>query len=66
MSYPISLSRGAYWLGRSYEKIGDKAQSKKWYEEATKIFINILWSTGIFKELNPMKQFELDEQASCA
>ena len=24
VGYPISLSRGAYWLGRSYEKIGDK------------------------------------------
>ena len=27
VGYPISLSRGAYWLGRSYEKIGDKEQS---------------------------------------
>ena len=24
VSYPISLSRGAYWLGKTYEKIGDK------------------------------------------
>ena len=36
VGYPISLSRGAYWLGRSYEKMGNKDQSIKWYEEATK------------------------------
>ena len=30
VGYPISLSRGAYWLGRSYEKIGDKEQSQQW------------------------------------
>ena len=24
VGYPISLSRGAYWLGRSYEKLKDK------------------------------------------
>ena len=22
VSYPISLSRGAYWLGKTYEKLG--------------------------------------------
>ena len=29
VSYPISLSRGAYWLGRTYEKLKDKENSKK-------------------------------------
>ena len=36
VGYPISLSRGAYWLGRAYEKIGDLDSSKSWYLEATK------------------------------
>ena len=36
VSYPISTSRGAYWLARSYEKLGNKAQSNKWYVEASK------------------------------
>ena len=27
VGYPISLSRGAYWLGLSYEKLGDKELS---------------------------------------
>ena len=29
VSYPISTSRGAYWLARSYEKLGNKEQSDK-------------------------------------
>ena len=36
VGYPISLSRGAYWLGRSYEKLKDKENSEKWYAEAAK------------------------------
>ena len=35
VGYPISLSRGAYWLAKSYDKIGDNDQSYKWYEEAS-------------------------------
>ena len=34
VGYPISLSRGAYWLGRSYEKIGDKKKSIEWFLKA--------------------------------
>ncbi len=36
VGYPISLSRGAYWLGRSYEKLGNIDESKKWYKESAK------------------------------
>ena len=36
VNYPISTSRGAYWLARSYEKLGDRDQSNKWYQEASK------------------------------
>ncbi|WP_341787746.1 lytic transglycosylase domain-containing protein [Rickettsia endosymbiont of Cantharis rufa] len=33
---PISLARGFYWLGRSYEVKGDKQTAKKFYEQAAK------------------------------
>lgn len=33
---PISLARGYYWLGRSYEAKGDKQTAKKYYEQAAK------------------------------
>ena len=35
VGYPISVARGAYWLGKSYKKIGNKDQSIKWFKEAS-------------------------------
>jgi soluble lytic murein transglycosylase len=28
---PISLGRGAYWLGRAYEALGDRDSAREWY-----------------------------------
>ena len=36
VGYPISLTRGAYWLGRTYEKMGNRELSEKWYKEGAK------------------------------
>ncbi len=36
VGYPISLSRGAYWLGRAYKVIKNKQKSEEWFSEATK------------------------------
>lgn len=36
VSYPISLSRGAYWTGRAYEAAGNKKQATAWYSKAAK------------------------------
>jgi len=33
---PISLARGFYWLGRTYEAKGDKQLAQKFYEQAAK------------------------------
>ena len=60
VNYPISLSRGAYWLGRTYEKIGDLDQSNNWYEKATK-FLTTYYGQLAFLKLNPNKKFELDK-----
>ncbi|MDB3969268.1 lytic transglycosylase domain-containing protein [Candidatus Pelagibacter ubique] len=62
VSYPISLARGAYWLGRSYEKIGDKRQSEDWYREATK-YLTTYYGQLAFLKINPSQDFELEEQA---
>jgi soluble lytic murein transglycosylase len=61
VSYPISLSRGAYWLGRSYEKIGDKKQSQQWYEEATK-YLTTYYGQLAHIKIKPNENFELEEQ----
>ena len=63
VSYPISLARGAYWLGRSYEKIGDKRQSEDWYREATK-YLTTYYGQLAFLKINPNQNFELEEQAN--
>ncbi|MDA7552183.1 lytic transglycosylase domain-containing protein [Candidatus Pelagibacter sp.] len=61
VGYPISLSRGAYWLGKSYEKIGDKDQSNIWYKEATK-FLTTYYGQLAHLKIKPGQEFELEEQ----
>ncbi|MDB9807995.1 lytic transglycosylase domain-containing protein, partial [Candidatus Pelagibacter sp.] len=61
VGYPISLSRGAYWLGRSYEKIGDKKLSQQWYEEAAK-FLTTYYGQLAHLKIKPNENFELVEQ----
>ena len=61
VGYPISLSRGAYWLGRSYEKIGDQRQSQQWYKEATK-YLTTYYGQLAHLKIKPNENFELAEQ----
>ncbi|MDB2514856.1 lytic transglycosylase domain-containing protein [Candidatus Pelagibacter bacterium] len=61
VGYPISLSRGAYWLGRSYEKIGDKKQSDQWYNEASK-YLTTYYGQLAHLKIKPNENFELEEQ----
>ena len=60
ISYPISLSRGAYWLGKAYEKIGEKEQSNNWFREASK-YLTTYYGQLAFLKLNPNGKFELDK-----
>ena len=61
VGYPISLSRGAYWLGKSYEKIGDTDQSLTWYNESTK-YLTTYYGQLAHLKVKPNQKFELDEQ----
>ncbi len=36
VGYPISLSRGAYWLAKSNEVLGNRDEATKWYKESSK------------------------------
>ena len=58
VSYPISTSRGAYWLGKTYEKLKDMEQSAKWYREASK-YLTTYYGQLAFLKLNPNAKFEL-------
>ena len=58
VNYPISTARGAYWLGRTYEKLSDKEQSRKWYKEASK-YLTTYYGQLAFLKINPKGKFEL-------
>ncbi len=60
VSYPISISRGAYWLARSYKSLGDKENSEKWFKEASK-YLTTYYGQLSFLELSPEKKFELSK-----
>ena len=38
VNYPVSRARAAYWLGRAAEAGKDRAESRKWYQEAAQFF----------------------------
>jgi soluble lytic murein transglycosylase len=61
VNYPISTSRGAFWLGRTYEELGDKEQSKVWYKEASK-YLTTYYGQLAFLKLKPNEKFELTKE----
>ena len=61
VGYPISLSRGAYWLGRTFEKVGNKQKSFEWYTEATK-YLTTYYGQLAYLKVNPNLKFELPDQ----
>ena len=61
VGYPISLSRGAYWLGRTFEKIGDETNALKWYEEATK-YLTTYYGQLAFLKIKDQQTFELNNE----
>ena len=60
VGYPISLSRGAYWLARTYKKIGNKQKVEEWLNEASK-YPNTYYGQLAFVEINPKELFSLNE-----
>ena len=60
VNYPISTSRGAFWLGRTYEKLGNKEKTLKWYKEASK-FLTTYYGQLAFLKLNPNGKFQLNK-----
>ena len=58
VGYPISVARGAYWLGKTYDKLGEKELSTEWYKKSAK-FLTTYYGQLAFMELNPNAQFEL-------
>ena len=60
VGYPISVARGAYWLGKTYNKLGQKELSDEWYKKAAK-FLTTYYGQLAFLELDPNGKFELSK-----
>ncbi len=60
VGYPISTSRGAYWLAKTYQKLGKEDLAKEWFEKSSK-FLTTYYGQLSFMELYPDKKFELSK-----
>ncbi len=59
VGYPISLTRGAYWIGRTYEKLNNMQEANKWYLEGSK-FLTTYYGQLSHLKIKPNTKFELD------
>ena len=62
VGYPISLARGAYWIGICYEKLGKNKLSNDYFTEGSK-YLTTFYGQLSFKKINPTGQFELIDQS---
>ncbi len=60
VGYPISVARGAYWLGRTYKKLGNNESSKEWFKIAS-MYLTTYYGQLAFLELDPSQEFELSK-----
>ena len=63
VGYPISLARGAYWLGASYESLNEKEAANKYFLEASK-FPMTYYGQLAFNKINPGGNFELKDESN--
>ncbi len=63
VGYPISLARGAYWLGTAYKELGNKDEANKYFKEGSK-FPMTYYGQLSFNEINPGGDFELFDQSN--
>ena len=61
VGYPISLSRGAYWIGQTYKKIKNEQKSVEWFKEASK-YLNTYYGQLAYIEVYPGESFKLKDQ----
>ena len=62
VGYPISLARGAYWVGLTYEKLGNKQLSKKFFEEGSE-YLTTYYGQLSFQKIKPFEEFELKDES---
>ena len=60
VGYPISLSRGAYWLGKTYEKLDDTNEAANWYLKGSK-YLTTYYGQLSHLKIKPNEKFELNK-----
>ena len=60
VGYPISLSRGAYWLGKVNLALNNKEEADKWFQEGSK-YLTTYYGQLSHMKIYPNKTFELKE-----
>ena len=60
VGYPISLSRGAYWLGKANLALNNKEEADKWFKEGSK-YLTTYYGQLSHMKIYPNKTFELKE-----
>ncbi len=60
VGYPISTSRGAYWLAKTYQRLGKNELANEWFGKASN-FLTTYYGQLAFMELNPNQPFELSK-----
>ena len=65
VGYPISLARGAYWLGLAHEKNNNIDKAKKYFKEGTK-FTNTYYGQLSFNKIKLGQDFKLSQEHKIA
>ena len=60
VGYPISVARGAYWLGKTHQKLGNKELSLEWFKKSSN-YLTTYYGQLAFREINPDATFELSK-----
>ena len=63
VGYPISLGRGAYWLGQAYKSFGDTKNAEIYFNEGSK-YLTTFYGQLSFNEINPGSKFTLKDDSS--
>ena len=61
VGYPISLARGAFWLGLAHEKSNNSIEAKKYFKEGSK-FTNTYYGQLAFNKINLGQDFKLSPE----
>ena len=63
VGYPISVARGAYWLGKTYQTLGNKTKAEEYFKQGS-LFLTTYYGQLSYFEINKDQPFELKDDSS--